>query len=125
MTTETLDVAPAAVNLRAADVIAANGLAHDTYCLELDGRPHIEWPVDVLGAIAVAVGLHPKVWEDDHLDQPQIVHACEAADLLVLFLGFDPAKSYDETLGAWSDYQPADYIVTKMRSAARQAVAAS
>jgi hypothetical protein len=121
---ETLDVAPAAVNLRAADLIAANGLAHDAYCLELDGRPYTECPVDVLGALAVAAGLHPMVWEDDYLNEPQIVHACEAADLLVCHLGFDPAKSYDETLGAWSDHQPADYIVTMMRAAARQAVTA-
>jgi hypothetical protein len=118
-----LDLTPAAVILRAADVIARNGLAHEDYITAKDGVFPDEWPVDALGAIAIACGLHADAWEDDDLQHPELVSACEAADLLVLHLGLDPAKAYDETLGAWSDEHDAEHVVAEMRAAA-QAVTA-
>lgn len=121
-TTQTLDLAPAAVNLRAADRIERNGLAHTTYSQTVDGKNISDWPMDPLGAIAYECGLDPKVWEDDHLGHAGLAAACEAADLLVMYLGLDPEGAYDETLGAWADGLPATVVTSEMRAAARQAV---
>jgi hypothetical protein len=49
-----------------------------------------------------------------------LVHACEAADLLVLHLGLNPEDAYDETLGAWSDEHTVEQVVTAMRAAAQE-----
>ncbi|HUR74414.1 MAG TPA: hypothetical protein VMZ00_09060 [Sporichthya sp.] len=121
-TTETLDLAPAAITLRAADRIERNGLAHTNYTQPIDGKDIADWPMDPLGAIAYECGLDPRVWEDDHLNHAGLAAACEAADLLVMFLGFDPAGAYDETLGGWADELTSTVVSSEMRAAARQAV---
>lgn len=124
MTTQTLDLAPAAVNLRAADRIERNGKAQDGYTQPVDGKNVADWPMDPLGAIAYECGLDPKVWEDDHLGHAGLAAACEAADLLVCFLGLDPEGAYDETLCDWADGLPATVVTSEMRAAARQATTA-
>jgi hypothetical protein len=121
--TTILDLAPGPVLLRAADRIAATGLAHEDYTSPADGFDPEYWPVDVLGAIAAACGLPPNAWEDDRMQHPALVHACEPADLLVLHLGLNPEDAYDETLGDWSDEHTVEQVVTAMRAAAQEAVA--
>lgn len=121
-TTQTLDLGPAAVNLRAADRLDRNGKAQGCYSQPVPGREMADWPMDPLGAIAFECGLDPDAWEDDRMRQPGLAAACEAADLLVLHLGLDPAASYEETLGEWADRQPSTVVASEMRAAARQAV---
>ncbi|MEU8378300.1 hypothetical protein [Streptosporangium sp. NPDC048865] len=63
-----LGLSPEAVLSRAADVIDRNGLAPQGYTyLPQDGKSPRDCPVDALGAVAVAAGLHPTAW----LDGPQ------------------------------------------------------
>jgi hypothetical protein len=117
-------LAPAAVNLRAADRLDRNGKAQDGYTQPIPGHDVADWPMDPMGAIAYECGLHPTVWEGDQLNQPGLAAACEAADLLVCYLGLDPAKSYNETLGSWADGLPSTVVASEMRAAARRAVQA-
>jgi hypothetical protein len=121
MTATTLDLASAPVLLRAANRIVETGLARDGYTAPGDDTNPDTWPVDALGAIAAACGLPPKVWENDHLDEPGLAAACEASDLLVLHLGLNPEDAYDETLGDWSDEHTVEQVVTAMRAAAKEA----
>ena len=118
-----LDLAPAAVNLRAADRIARNGLAHTRHCQPIPGLDVGDWPMDPMGAIAYECGLHPDVWGADRRDQPGLAAADAAVDLLVLYRGLDPATSPEETLGKWADSALVTVVASEMRAAARQAVA--
>ncbi|MFI7449579.1 hypothetical protein ACIBQX_18930 [Nonomuraea sp. NPDC049714] len=120
MTVTALNLAARPVLLRAANRIVETGLAHNDYTTPALNPDPDTWPVDPMGAIADACGLPARAWEDDRMHHPALVHACEAADLLVTHLGLDPAKAYDETLGAWSDEHTVEHVVTAMRNAARE-----
>jgi hypothetical protein len=117
------ELAPAAVNLRAADRISRNGLAHRRHCQPIPGVDVADWPMDPMGAIAFECGLHPDVWEDDRANQPGLAAARAAVDLLVLYRGQDPTTSPEETLGGWADGALVTVVASEMRAAARQAVA--
>lgn len=120
MTVTALNLAAGPVLLRAAQRIVATGLARNDYTTPGLNPDPTTWPVDPMGAIADACGLPARAWEDDRMQHPGLVHACEAADLLVTHLGLDPAKAYDETLGGWSDQHTVEHVVTAMRAAARE-----
>jgi hypothetical protein len=123
MTATTLDLASAPVLQRAADHIVARGISRDAYVTPDDSKPSQEWPVDAMGAIAVACGLHPDVWENEDRDNGDITPANNAAALLADSLGLDPQPALDETLGAWSDKHTPAQVVTAMRNAAQEAEA--
>lgn len=120
MTVAVLNLAAGPVLCRAANRIVETGLARNDYTTPALNPDPATWPVDPMGAIADACGLSARAWEDDFTQHPELVHACEAADLLVTHLGLDPAKAYDETLGAWSDGSTVEQVVAAMRAAARE-----
>uniref|UniRef100_UPI003F49151B DUF6197 family protein n=1 Tax=Streptosporangium sp. CA-235898 TaxID=3240073 RepID=UPI003F49151B len=105
-----LELSPEAVLSRAADVIDRNGLAPQGYTyLPQEGKSPRDCPVDALGAVAVAAGLHPTAWLDGprNLDLTAFYAAAERlGDLLT-----------DET--------DASKVTAVLRAAAGQQVGAS
>jgi hypothetical protein len=120
VTAAVLNLAAGPVLLRAANRIVECGLARNDYTTPALNPDPATWPVDPMGAITDACGLPARAWEDDRMHHPELVHACEAADLLVTHLGLDPAKAYDETLGGWSDEHAVEHVVAAMRAAAQE-----
>ncbi|MEV0149065.1 MULTISPECIES: hypothetical protein [unclassified Nonomuraea] len=116
--TITLNLSPAAVALAAADVIERQGLARgDFYDQEACLPPHTS-PVCVLGAVAVAAGFDPHVWEDDRQWTPAFRLALDTADMLIDWLGLDHDESYVDSLGRWSDERDAATVVRELCNAA-------
>lgn len=121
--TDTTTLAPAAVWLRAADVIDRNGLACGDYVTPRDGCDPDTWPVCTMGAIAVACGLEPAVWEEWNgaVDEDGgFARAVEAVAQFAVHLGLDPEATFDETIGGWSDDQTAGEVVAALRAAAQE-----
>jgi hypothetical protein len=120
MTTDTmpLNLTPAAVILAVADVIERQGLARGNYYDTEACLPPRQAPVDVLGGIAIACGLDPRVWEDDGAWTPAFRAALDAADFLVDAFALDHDESYAEALGRWSDKRDAATVIAELSDAA-------
>ncbi|MFI6510054.1 hypothetical protein ACIBCT_20815 [Streptosporangium sp. NPDC050855] len=121
MTAEHLDLSPAAILNRAADVIERNGLALKEFYEYAEEQDPRDCKVCAMGAIAVAAGLKPDGWDDwDDEGSPAEAAAAEASDLLAAHLGWIP--DYESALaivGAWND-RVADVAVVavELRAAA-------
>ncbi|MET8864638.1 hypothetical protein ABZW11_17010 [Nonomuraea sp. NPDC004580] len=119
MRESTADPAIPAVLDRAADVIEHNGIARNDYYTEHPHKNPRTCPVCALGAIAIAAGFDPSAWEMADYQGGEFAPAVAAADALIDFLGLDPDKDYDETIGFWSDSLPPETVVSELRAAAR------
>lgn len=119
-TTETLDMAYAAILGRAADAIEKRGKAHEDYVQPIDGTDRSEWPVDVQGALADACGFAPDTWDSETADSAAFRPARDVADLLVDALGLDEVVAWDESLGRWSDEHTTELVVATLRNIAKE-----
>jgi hypothetical protein len=122
MTTETIPMTltPAAVALAAADLIEAQGLAHDHYYDKTSPLPPRQAPLDVLGAIAVVVGFEPHTWEDDRdvIATSWWRLALDTAEMLLDWLALSHDDSYADVIGAWSDERDQAAVVAELRECA-------
>jgi hypothetical protein len=114
-----LDLAPAAVLARAADIIERQGKATDDYYSQRENLEPRDCPVCVLAAIAIACGFEPYAWETADYQGREFRHALAAADALIDFFGLDPEPAYDDSVGFWSDSLPQQMAVSELRAAAR------
>lgn len=116
--TDTLDLTPAAIWLRAADVLDERGWAQDHY---VDPAAPCYGPVCALGAIAVAAGYQPDAWVTPFGEDLAPIRA--AADGLVVFLALElPDKHPDsliQVIGDWNDAN--DQTITEVTAALRAA----